>query len=97
MMAGDQVQPQDLAYGSVPAFSVPPDAPRDAETVIGKIARRPLRMGAAVSAHDLSAALVVKRDDDIQVAYHAEGVSLVLQGKAMADGAALVRRELAGN
>lgn len=87
MMAGDQVQPQDLAYGSVPAFSVPPDAPRDAESVIGKIARRPLRMGAAVSAHDLSAALVVKRDDDIQVAYHSDGVSLILQGKAMADAA----------
>lgn len=87
MMAGDQVQPQDLAYGSAPVFAVPPDAPRDAEAVIGKIARRPLRAGSPVSAHDLSAPLVVKRDDDVQVAYHSEGISLILQGKAMADGA----------
>jgi len=40
-----------------------------------------------VAAHDLGLALVIKRDDVVQVTYHDEGISLVLQGKAMADAA----------
>jgi flagella basal body P-ring formation protein FlgA len=87
IMAGEVVQPADLAFAKVPKFQVPADAPRDAEDVIGKVARRPLRDGAPVAAHDLGLALVIKRDDVVQVTYHDEGISLVLQGKAMADAA----------
>jgi len=86
-MAGEVVQPADLAFAKVPKFQVPADAPRDAEDVIGKVARRPLRDGSPVAAHDLGLALVIKRDDVVQVTYHDEGISLVLQGKAMADAA----------
>ena len=88
LTAGEVVQPTDLAFGKVPSFAVPADAPRDADGVIGKIARRPLRSGAAVAAHDLSNAILVKRDDLVEVSYHSEGIDLTLQGKAMADAAA---------
>jgi flagella basal body P-ring formation protein FlgA len=88
LTAGEVVQPTDLAFGKVPRFAVPADAPRDAEGVIGKTARRPLRAGSAVAAHDLSNAILIKRDDLVEVGYHAEGISLTLQGKAMADAAA---------
>jgi flagella basal body P-ring formation protein FlgA len=87
MMAGDIVQPSDLAFAKVPRFQVPADAPRDAMDVIGKVARRPLRDGSPVAAHDLSTPLVIKRDDVVEVAYHDGGISLILQGKAMADAA----------
>jgi flagella basal body P-ring formation protein FlgA len=87
IMAGEVVQPADLAFAKVPRFQVPADAPRDAVDVIGKVARRPLRDGAPVAAHDLGLALVIKRDDVVQVSYHDEGISLILQGKAMADAA----------
>ena len=85
--AGEMVQAQDLTFAKVASFAVPPDAPRDAEAVIGKVARRPLRSGAPVSDHDVATAQVIKRDDLIQVAYHADGISLVLQAKAMGSAA----------
>jgi flagella basal body P-ring formation protein FlgA len=88
LTAGDIVQPADLVFAKVSRFSVPPDAPRGADGVIGKTARRPLRSGAPVAAHDLSASLVIKRDDIVEVSYHADGISLILRGKAMADAAA---------
>lgn len=88
LTAGEVVQPTDLAFGKVPGFAVPPDAPRDADGVIGKVVRRPMRAGSAVAAHDLSNAILVKRDDVVEVSYHTDGISLTLQGKAMADAAA---------
>ncbi len=82
--AGEIVQPSDLVYAKVPAFSAPQDMPRDADALIGKMAKRPLRAGAAAASHDVAAAQVIKRDDLVQVRYEADGISLVLQGKAMA-------------
>ena len=83
LAAGEIVQAQDLTFSKVASFAVPADAPRDAESVIGKMARRPLRTGAPVSEHDIASAQVIKRDDVIEVAYNADGISLVLQAKAM--------------
>src|SRR3984957_14701247 len=40
LTAGEIVQPGDLAFGKVPSFAVPADAPRDADAVIGKVVRR---------------------------------------------------------
>jgi flagella basal body P-ring formation protein FlgA len=88
IMAGEVVQPSDLAFAKIARFQVPGDAPRDADQAIGKVARRPLRAGSAVAAHDLSLPLVIKRDDVVEVDYHDGGISLILQGKAMADAAA---------
>ena len=88
LMAGDLVRPEDLTFSEMPSFSAPQDAPRDASDIIGKVARMPLRSGAAASSRDVSNAQVIKRDDLVEVAYHADGISLTLQGKAM--GAAAV-------
>jgi flagellar basal body P-ring formation protein FlgA len=88
MAAGEIVQPSDLVFAKIPRFAVPADAPRDADAAIGKTVRRPLRSGSAVAVHDLSNSLVIKRDDIVEVGYHSDGISLVLQGKAMADAAA---------
>ena len=88
MAAGEIVQPADLVFAKVARFAVPADTPRDADAAIGKTVRRPLRSGAPVAAHDLSASLVIKRDDIVEVTYQSEGISLILQGKAMADAAA---------
>ena len=64
-----------------------PDAPNQPEAVIGKAARLPLRAGAAVAAHELIAAKVIRRDQMISVDYSADGVSLSLSAKAMGDAA----------
>jgi len=82
--AGEILQAQDLTYAKVPSFSAPQDMPRDPESLIGKMVRRPLRAGAAAAEHDVEAAQVIKRDDTVQVVYRNDGVSLTLEGKAMA-------------
>ena len=83
LAAGEIVQPTDLVYAKVAAFSAPQDMPRDADVLIGKMARRPLRAGSAAASHDVSAAQLIKRDDLVQVAFVADGISLTLQGKAL--------------
>jgi flagella basal body P-ring formation protein FlgA len=81
LQTGEIVQPQDLVWGK--AAAAPADAPSDAEAAIGQAAKRPLRAGAAVSAHDLGAAQVVKSGETITVSFSSDGVSLSLEGKAM--------------
>jgi flagella basal body P-ring formation protein FlgA len=84
LMAGELIKPEDLTFSQVPSFQASQDAPRDANDVIGKIARIPLRSGAAVSVRDVSNAQVIKRGDLIEVVYQSDGISLTLQANAMA-------------
>lgn len=80
--AGEMIQPQDLAWTSAPAF-VPPDSPRDPREVIGQAPRRPVQAGSPVSLQDLSTPIAIRKDDVVQVAYIADGIKLVLEGKAL--------------
>lgn len=85
LAAGEIVQPQDLVWSKVAV--APAGAPTDAEQVIGMAARRPLREGATVMSRDISAPQVIKAGEMITVVYENEGISLALQGKAMAAAA----------
>ena len=81
--AGEIVRPEDLAWSKSPAFDIPLDTPGDSRSVIGQAVKRPMRAGAAVSRRDVAAPLVIKKDDTVAVAYEADGIKLVLQGKAV--------------
>ncbi len=83
--AGDMVSASDLVWSDEAV--APGDAPSDADAAIGKAARRPLREGSAVAMHDLASPRVIKRDDLIDVAFEDDGITLVLQAKALADAA----------
>jgi flagella basal body P-ring formation protein FlgA len=83
---GDIVQAQDLAWSREAVAGA--DAPRDPDAVIGMAVRRPLREGDAVSLRDISAPMVIKRDDVISVTFAMNGLSLTLQAKALSDAAA---------
>ena len=85
LSVGEIVQASDLQWSREAVATA--DAPRDAETVIGLAARLPLREGSAVSAHELIAAKVIRRDQMISVDYAADGVSLSLSARAMSDAA----------
>ena len=84
--AGDIVRAEDLTWSREAV--APADAPRDPETVIGMAARRPLREGDPVSLRDVSAPMVIRKDDVIAVSFIQDGLSLTLQAKALADAAA---------
>jgi flagella basal body P-ring formation protein FlgA len=81
LMAGEVVKPEDLAWGK--AAMAPAGAPFEPEQVVGLVAKRPLRAGAAVTARDVAAAQVIKAGETVTVTFSAEGVSLTLDGKAM--------------
>jgi flagella basal body P-ring formation protein FlgA len=85
LAAGELVQPSDIIWTKA-AFA-PSDAPRDAEAVVGMAARRPLREGAAVGLHDITAPQVIKMGDTITVTYADSGVTLTLTAKALASAA----------
>jgi flagella basal body P-ring formation protein FlgA len=84
--AGEIVQPQDLIWTKVAA--APSDAASDPDALIGMTVKRPLRQGAAAVLRDVTAPLVIKAGDMVSVVYENDGVSLTLQGKAMAAAAA---------
>ena len=86
LSAGEIVQPQDLLWAKVAA--APSDAASDADQLIGMVAKRPLRMGAAAARHDVSAQVVIKPGDLVTVTFQAEGISLSLQAKSI--GAAAI-------
>jgi flagella basal body P-ring formation protein FlgA len=83
--AGEIVQPEDLSWTKVAA--APAGAPRDADALIGKAAKRPLRSGAAALTRDVTSPQVVKRDDMVEVVFAMDGVNLSLQAKAMGPAA----------
>jgi flagella basal body P-ring formation protein FlgA len=82
---GEKVDASDLVWSD--GLVAPSDAPNDPDAVIGMVARRPLRLGSAVGSHDVAPPKVVRRDEIVSVAYRVNGISLVLQAKAMADAA----------
>lgn len=84
--AGEIVQPDDLIWSRTALPMA--DAPRDAQSIIGMAARRPLREGAAVTQHDVTAPQVIKKDDVIALVYSDQGVTLTLQGKALENAVA---------
>lgn len=87
LTAGDIVRPEDVDFIKTPAFAAPADAPRDASEIIGKVARQPLKAGSPAHDRDVSNAQVIKRNDLVQVAYRAAGISLVLEAKSMSAAA----------
>ena len=86
LTAGQIVQPDDLIWAK--AAAAPVDAAPNTDVVIGMAARRPLREGDTVLTRDVTPPIIIKAGDTVAVTYADDGVSLTLQGKAMANAAA---------
>lgn len=85
LAVGEIVQPTDLVWTKLAA--APMGAPNDPDAIIGMAAKRPLREGAAVSVNDVTATLVIKQGDLINVTWSGDGITLTLQAKAMGPAA----------
>ena len=85
MITGQIVQPQDLIWAK--AAAAPVDAAPNVDGVIGMAARRPLREGDPVLVRDITAPLVIKSGETVEVTYAADGMTLTLQAKALANAA----------
>jgi flagella basal body P-ring formation protein FlgA len=81
--AGDLIRPEDLRWSADAIASG--DALSDPDEAAGKAARRPLREGAPSLQSDLAAQTLIHRDDIVSVSFSSDGISLVLQGKALGD------------
>jgi flagella basal body P-ring formation protein FlgA len=85
LAAGEIVQGSDLIWAK--AAGAPVDAAPNVDGVIGMAARRPLREGDPVLVRDITAPLVIKSGETVDVIYAADGMTLTLQAKALANAA----------
>jgi flagella basal body P-ring formation protein FlgA len=81
--AGDLIRPEDLRWSTDAIVGA--EGLSDPDEAAGKAARRPLREGAPSLQSDLAAQMMIHRDDVVSVSFSSEGVSLVLQAKALGD------------
>jgi flagellar basal body P-ring formation protein FlgA len=86
LTVGEIVQGSDLVWAKLAA--APVDAPSGVDAVIGMAAKRPLREGDPVLVHDITAPLVIKAGETVNVTYAADSITLTLQARAMTNAAA---------
>lgn len=87
LAAGDVLQPEDVIWTTVQAHLAQGGSPSDPDMVVGLSARRALRAGAVVGQRDLISPRVIARNDIVEVAYVAGGVTLTVTGRATRDAA----------
>lgn len=87
LAAGDVLQPEDVIWTTVQAHLAQGGSPSDPDMVVGLSARRALRAGAVVGQRDLISPRVIARNDMVEVAYVAGGVTLTVTGRATRDAA----------
>ena len=87
LAAGDVLQPEDVIWSTVQAHLAQGGSPSDPDMVVGLSARRALRAGAVVGQRDLISPRVIARNDMVEVAYVAGGVTLTVTGRATRDAA----------
>ena len=85
MNSGDVVQPEDLQFAEVAAVSG--SLPSEAQSLIGKIVRYPIRQGTAIRTTDVSSPVVVRRSQAVSVTWSSAGLSLSMTGTAQKDAA----------
>jgi flagella basal body P-ring formation protein FlgA len=87
LAAGDVLQPEDVIWSTVQSHLAQGGSPSDPDMVVGLSARRALRAGAVVGARDLVSPRVIARNDMVEVAFIAGGVTLTVTGRATRDAA----------
>ena len=87
IVEGYGIQPEDVIWSTVQAHLAQGGSPSDPDMVVGLSARRALRAGAVVGARDLISPRVIARNDMVEVAFVAGGVTLTVMGRAQRNAA----------
>ncbi|HVJ41286.1 MAG TPA: flagellar basal body P-ring formation chaperone FlgA [Dongiaceae bacterium] len=85
--AGETVQADDIDWASSRVDQLAGNTVTDAQQMIGRIAKRPLRPGQVLRTSDLINDPTVHKNDLITIAVQTSNMSLTVRGKAMEDGA----------
>ncbi len=85
--AGDTVQADDVEWISSRLDQLAPSTATDAQQLIGRVAKRPLRAGQMVRLTDLSSEATMRKNTLITIAVVTGQMSLTVRGKALEDGA----------
>ncbi|HVJ35555.1 MAG TPA: flagellar basal body P-ring formation chaperone FlgA [Terriglobia bacterium] len=85
--AGDTIQQDDIDWTSSRVDQLASNTVTDAQQMVGRIAKRPLRPGQVLRATDLISEPTVHKNDLITIAVQTRDMSLTVRGKALEDGA----------
>ncbi|HVJ41502.1 MAG TPA: flagellar basal body P-ring formation chaperone FlgA [Dongiaceae bacterium] len=85
--AGDTIQPSDIDWASSRVDQLASNTVTDAQQMVGRIAKRPLRPGQVLRVTDLINEPTVHRNDLVTIAVQTQDMSLTVRGKALEDGA----------
>lgn len=87
MNTGDVISPSDIAFQPVQSHMASGSLITDAQSVIGKSVKLPLREGGIVRISDLTSPTVIKRAEMVRVTWDVNGMSLSMSGIAQKEGA----------
>jgi flagella basal body P-ring formation protein FlgA len=87
MTPGDTITDADLAWITMPADRIAATVVIDAEDLIGKTPRRPIRQETPIRVTDLATAVAVIKGSLIMIALQTPNMQLSVQGRALQNGA----------
>jgi flagella basal body P-ring formation protein FlgA len=82
---GETIAEGDLIVGEIPAAQAGAQLLTAERAIAGQAARRTLRAGAPLFAHDVKKPVVIKKGELITIIYAADGIELSAQGQAQAE------------
>jgi flagella basal body P-ring formation protein FlgA len=86
LAAGDTVLASALSTVEVPAIRASAAMIAASDTIIGHVARRPVRAGTPLFASDFTKPVMVKKGDTVTIVAEMPGIRISTQGKAMSNG-----------
>lgn len=86
MAPGDAITQADLAWITMPADRIGSTVVIDAEDLLGKTPRRPIRPETAIRFTDLAVAVAVVKGSLVMIALKTPNMQLTVQGRAMQNG-----------
>jgi flagella basal body P-ring formation protein FlgA len=85
--AGDVIAAEDLEWQPVHLTRLSANSLTDAEQLVGRMAKRPLKVGQILRQSDVAVSPIVRKNDLIRLVVKTGQMTLSVQGKALQDGA----------